>query len=325
VSSEPPPRTPADEWPARENTLVPPPGDTVTGRPPGPPPDEPDGRLGKGLLLGILLAVLAAAAVAAVWYLTGDGDGQTGATPAETTVTKTTRAAGGSAAAKVEVPDVVGQSQADATAALQGAGLRANPFGVPSNRPVDEVVAQNPPAGQQAERASAVRINVAKAAPSTSGAASTTGTTTTTTTTTPPQPQTATVPNLVGIQMQSAVQQLAQVGLLASVQYVPGEEPLETVRAQSPVAGTSVKHLSHVTVNVSSGPGDTPKKTVPDVVGQSLDPAVAAVDAAGLRLVYLELPVTVRTQAGKIVEQTPAAGGLAPQNSQVLVYLGAFS
>jgi beta-lactam-binding protein with PASTA domain len=36
------------------------------------------------------------------------------------------------------------------------------------------------------------------------------------------------------------------------------------------------------------------------------------------------VPVTDRTQAGKVVEQTPAAGQTAPQNAQVLIYLGAF-
>ena len=34
------------------------------------------------------------------------------------------------------------------------------------------------------------------------------------------------------------------------------------------------------------------------------------------------MPVTDRTQVGKIVRQTPLAGKQAPQNAQVLVYLG---
>jgi beta-lactam-binding protein with PASTA domain len=34
--------------------------------------------------------------------------------------------------------------------------------------------------------------------------------------------------------------------------------------------------------------------------------------------------VSSRAEAGRIVEQTPAAGKQAPSNAQVLVYLGAF-
>ena len=34
--------------------------------------------------------------------------------------------------------------------------------------------------------------------------------------------------------------------------------------------------------------------------------------------------VTSRTQAGKVVQQSPLAGNSAPQNAQVVVFLGAF-
>jgi hypothetical protein len=44
---------------------------------------------------------------------------------------------------------------------------------------------------------------------------------------------------------------------------------------------------------------------------------------AHLRLIYLRYPVTSQSQAGKIVQQSPLAGGQAPQNAQVLVFLGA--
>ena len=45
---------------------------------------------------------------------------------------------------------------------------------------------------------------------------------------------------------------------------------------------------------------------------------------AGLRLVMLRRTVTDRSQAGKVVGQTPSAGAHAPKNSQVLVYMGAY-
>jgi beta-lactam-binding protein with PASTA domain len=228
-----------------------------------------------------------------------------------------------SKAAPVAVPNVVGQSQADATSALQGAGFKVSVAAVPGT-PNGQVTAQNPAAGSQAPKGSSVRINVANGAGGTTTATTTGGTTTRAGTTTAPQPANATVPDVQNTDLASAVHQLGAAGLLASIQYVPGKDPLGTILQQSPAAGQTVKTRSHVTINASSGPGNKPQKTVPNTVGQTLQQAVSTVNGAGLRLIFEKIPVTDRTQAGKVVEQTPLAGKTAPQNAQVLVYLGAF-
>ena len=69
---------------------------------------------------------------------------------------------------------------------------------------------------------------------------------------------------------------------------------------------------------------DNPAVTVPNAIGQTLEQAVSTVNGAHLRLIFLKLPVTSRTQAGKVVQQSPLGGAQAPQNAQVVVYLGAF-
>ena len=61
--------------------------------------------------------------------------------------------------ALVDVPSVVGTSQADATAQVKAAGLGVNVVSVPSDEPAGTVVAQNPTGGQ-ANRGSNVRLNV---------------------------------------------------------------------------------------------------------------------------------------------------------------------
>ena len=85
--------------------------------------------------------------------------------------------AGGSSAAKgtsvrlnvskgsrlVSVPSVVGSTEADATAQVEAAGLKANVVQVPSTDPAGTVVAQNPTGGQ-AQRGSTVRLNVSRGA-----------------------------------------------------------------------------------------------------------------------------------------------------------------
>ena len=60
---------------------------------------------------------------------------------------------------EVDVPSVIGLSQADATAQVKAAGLVVNVVPVPSDQPAGIVVAQNP-VGGQAARGSNVRLNV---------------------------------------------------------------------------------------------------------------------------------------------------------------------
>jgi beta-lactam-binding protein with PASTA domain len=216
----------------------------------------------------------------------------------------------------VAVPNVVGRPEGDAIAAIESVDLRANSVPVPSPRPAGEVVAQSPAAGAKVDKGSAVRINVAR---ETSG-----GATTTTSTTTATTPTSVQVPDLELTLLQPATHQLSAIGLLATVKYVPGTSPLETVLDQFPKAGNSAPARSHVTLNISSGKGEE-RDTVPNVVGQTLEQAVTTLNGVNLRLIFAKVPVTDRTRAGKVVEQTPAPGSNVPGKAQVLVYIGAFN
>ena len=60
------------------------------------------------------------------------------------------------------------------------------------------------------------------------------------------------------------------------------------------------------------------------MIGKTLQDAVSTLNGAQLRLIYVKYPVTSQTQAGKVVQQSPLSGAQAPQNAQVVVYLGAF-
>jgi serine/threonine-protein kinase len=242
-----------------------------------------------------------------------------------------------SGAPRVAVPNLVDLKVADAVAKLDAVGLDSQQTEVTSTKPAGTVVDQAPAAGKKVAKGSAVTLSVAKRAPATTAATTTQATTapattartttaptTTARTTTTAPPKTVSVPDVTGQQLQPAAARLGSVGLLASIQYVPGTDALGTVEEQSPKGGQTAKQRSHVTLNLSSGPGTKPQKTVPNVVGQTLDASVARIKAAGLRTIFLKLPITDRTQAGKVVEQTPQAGQTIPQNAQVLIYLGAF-
>jgi serine/threonine-protein kinase len=319
----PPPPPGDDNWPTREtDVLVPSTEETVVAEP--PPPHEPDSRIGWGMVLGILAVGLAAAAIAAVWWFTRDDDGE--AAPTTTTQVTTTVAA-----SRVAVPDVRGMTVAQARTQLEAGGFETQQTEVISDERAGTVVDQSPDAGTKAAKGATVTLGVAKGESTTTTGSTTTTeettteeTTTQATTTAPTAPATVPVPDLTGTQLAGAVRRLAGDGLLASVQYIPGDEPLGTIRTQAPPAGRTARSHSHVTLNASSGPGDKEQKTVPDTTGQTLDQAVSTLNDAGLRLIFVKLPVTDRAQAGKVVEQTPAAGKSAPENAQAVVYLGAF-
>ena len=231
-----------------------------------------------------------------------------------------------SGAPKVAVPDVSGSSASDAQAALDKLGLDSTLTEVTSDKPAGTVVDQAPKPGGKLAKGSLVTLSVAKKQAPTASQSTPTATqpAPTTTSAAPPQPQTATVPDVSGQTEAAAVQALGDAGILASLFFVPADDPLGTVEQQAKPAGTTVPFHSHMQINVSSGPGDKPKQQVPNVVGQTLEQAVSAMQGAHLRLIYLKYPVGSRTQAGKIVQQSPLGGGSAPQNAQVLVFLGAY-
>jgi len=229
-------------------------------------------------------------------------------------------------APKVGVPDVGGQSLSEAQANLDKAGLDSTVTQVTSTEPAGTVVDQAPKAGAKLAKGSSVTLSVSKKQQPAQTTPSTSPTTTaaqqTTTSATPPQPQNATVPDVSGKDEAAAVQAFGEAGILASLVWVPGDDPLGTVVAQAKSAGTTVPWHSHVQLNLSIGPNDNPKEPVPNVVGKTLQQAVSAANANHLRLIYLKYPVTSQSQAGTIVQQSPL-GGTAPQNAQIVVYLGA--
>jgi serine/threonine-protein kinase len=250
-----------------------------------------------------------------------------------TTTTVVTTSAGTPVPARAKnakMPALIGLDIAAARTALQRLELQPAVTPTASKQQPGTVLAQSPAAGSKLAPGSTVTLVVAQPPSSTTASTSTGATTSetttaeTTTTAAPPQPTTSTMPDVSSQNEQAAVQSLNSAGILPSLAFVPGSDPLGTVTSQAKAAGSTVPYHSHVQINISSGPGDKPQEQVPSVIGQTLQQAVTTVNGAHLRLIYVKFPVSSRSQAGKIVQQSPLAGGHAPQNAQVLVFLGAF-
>jgi beta-lactam-binding protein with PASTA domain len=318
--------TPPDSWPTPEDETVVQQRETmVGGTPPPAAPPPADRRIGAGMLLGIGVLVLVAAGIVIAYLLTHKSDHKAATTVVTTTAPSTT------VAPKVAVPRFVGMKEADALVRAGQVGLQPKEVFKPTKAPKGVVTSQNPQEGSELARGATVTLVVdstpnATTTSSTSTATTTSATTTapTTTAAAPPQPQTATVPDVTGQKEAAAVQSFGNAGLLASIVFVPASDPLGTVEQQAKPAGTSVPFHSHVQINLSRGPNNNPLEAVPNVVGKTMQDAVSTLNAAHLRLIYVKYPVTSQAQAGKVVQQSPLSGAQAPQNAQVVVYLGAY-
>jgi beta-lactam-binding protein with PASTA domain len=209
----------------------------------------------------------------------------------------------------VEVPDVVGTTSSEATAALRDAGLDVNIVPVPSEEPAGTVVAQNPAAGAQAPKGSAVRLNVAQEG----------GGSTTAPTTTAAQAGPASVPDVVGQELADAARAFGKEGLKISITYVPSEEQFGTVVAQAQEPGTELERGDTVQINVSPGPEERSQARVPDVTGQDVDDARSTLEAAGFEVLLVRLGGEAE---GDVAGQAPPGGANVPAGSLVVLYTG---
>jgi serine/threonine-protein kinase len=129
----------------------------------------------------------------------------------------------------VAVPDVLDQSEASAKSELEAAGFKVQVINAPSDTtPEGVVAAQSPDPGTDANKASTVTITVS------------TG------------PSTATVPNVVGEQKQTAKSDLQAAGFHVNVQTVPVADPTQdnVVQDQDPAGGSNAPKGSTVTIFV---------------------------------------------------------------------------
>jgi beta-lactam-binding protein with PASTA domain len=336
--AEPSASSDSDAWPTRENATG------ITTReelaplgprePLGPPPS--DRRLGEGMLLGLAALALVAIGVAVAYLLT-----HRNATRSTTVIVRSGSTTGAAGATGFAIaPDVRGLRVATASAQLHSAGFSTAETTALSTGKAGTVLRQVPRPGSRARKGSTILLVVATAgatkstptvAPATtsgSNPATTPRSSTTnapaSTVAAPPTPTRSTVPDVAGSNEQQAADELSSAGILPSLVFVPSSDPLGTVEQQAKPAGTVVPYHAHVQLNISNGPSTTTDLTIPNTIGGTLSEAVTTLNGAGLRLIYVKLPITSRAEAGKVVQQSPLAGGRAPGNGQVLVFLGAY-
>jgi len=221
------------------------------------------------IIIIVVLAVVAAALVAVLVVTSGSGG--------------------------VAVPDVTGKTQAEATAALEAAGLVPGDVteAADDTVPAGSVVSQEPAAGATADEGSAVALTVSAG------------------------PGMVDVPNVMGMDVAAAQQALDDAGLTYETAYEYDlRAPADQVMGQLPAPGEQAAPGSEVGLLVSKGvPTET---TVPKVTGLSEQQAQRKLNEAGLKAVAVEA-YSDTVAEGIVSGQDPAAGDIIAPLSEVLI------
>jgi beta-lactam-binding protein with PASTA domain/tRNA A-37 threonylcarbamoyl transferase component Bud32 len=211
----------------------------------------------------------------------------------------TLEVSGGSAT--TAVPSVDGQSQAAATRALEKAGFKVSPSTQPSATVgKGDAIRTDPPGGSPAARGITVQLVVSSG------------------------PAEVTIPPLTGSTQVSAAAALARLLLNVGPSQT---EPSSSVTAGDvtrtvPAAGNQVPAGTPVTIYVSSGPAQV---AVPNVINDTQSQAQAALAAAGLNPSFQTVPVTSRSQDGKVQSTSPPANAMVSPGSTVVVDVGSYT
>ena len=189
---------------------------------------------------------------------------------------------------QVRVPAVIGLTVEQAADELESSGLNlGSQDEEASDRPVGEVLGQDPDEGELVDEGGRVDVTVSSG---------------------PGQVQ---VPTLVGLTQDQAVDQLNAAGLeLGTITPQESSEPDREVLASDPAEGSNVDRGTRVNLTVSSG-----RIAVPDVTNQ---PVAAA--SSTLQQLGFEVQVTQEPNAaaeGTVIRQSPAAGTVLPQGRTV--------
>lgn len=197
---------------------------------------------------------------------------------------------------KIEVPDVVGKTEAQATYILAKENLELGKVSREhGDAPEDEVTDQEPVAGTKVKKGAEVNITVSK------GEA------------------TVKVPDAVGKTSKEAGTLLGQAGLkMNQVEESSSTVDEGEIIRQTPSGGTSVKKGSSVKIVVSTGPETV---TVPGLVGKSETDAVAQLEESGLKS-QVTPTSSALADKDKVLSQDPASGTEVDKNSTVTITVG---
>ncbi|WP_329366408.1 Stk1 family PASTA domain-containing Ser/Thr kinase [Streptomyces sp. NBC_01483] len=198
----------------------------------------------------------------------------------------------------VAVPNLVSQTQKDATRLAENAELKVSITKKPCEaQKTGNVCDQDPKAGVKATKGDTITLIVSTGAPK------------------------VVVPGVIGQSFEDAKAKLEGDGYNFTVKkqtQVSTEDP-NTVLDQDPKLGAEVQKGSTITLTIAKA---VEKSTVPDVAGKSCEEAKALMTANNLVGTCNDIDVADPNQAGKVVSTVPTIGSSADKNSNVNIQVG---
>jgi beta-lactam-binding protein with PASTA domain/tRNA A-37 threonylcarbamoyl transferase component Bud32 len=129
------------------------------------------------------------------------------------------------------------------------------------------------------------------------------------------------LPDVVGQQEAQARATLERLGFIPDVEEQSSSLPVGQVIAQDPGAGSTLRKGTTVKLIVSSGPETV---TVPPVVGQSREDAIANLQSRGFGVTVIKRVTEDESEEDVVIDQAPEAGARLREGDRVTIYVGKF-
>jgi serine/threonine-protein kinase len=195
----------------------------------------------------------------------------------------------------VAVPNLVSQTQKDATQLAKNAELNVSITKKPcEDQKTGNVCDQDPKAGVKATKGDTITLIVSTGAPKVS------------------------VPDVTGLTFEEAKSQLTGKGFQVEKKTEESDRTPGVVTAQDPTGSTEREKGSTITLTVAK---EKKQVNVPDVAGKSFEDAKAQIEASGLKAVQGQDIESGSVEAGKVVQTSPSIGSPVDPGSTVTVQL----
>ncbi|MGQ0433843.1 MAG: Stk1 family PASTA domain-containing Ser/Thr kinase [Microthrixaceae bacterium] len=191
----------------------------------------------------------------------------------------------------VEVPNVIGQPVADATAALEDLGFKVETTSETNeDQEAGNVFDQTPARGERVEEGSTVSLKVSAGI------------------------EAVPVPDVIGSQVADARRLLSGEGFTVREEPIPDEDvPVGEVVDQTPGPNEEAPRGSEVVLQISSGPEE---RAVPDVTGRSVAEASNLLGQNGFSAVQTSEP-SADVPEGRVIRTDPPAGTPQPKGAEI--------
>ena len=198
---------------------------------------------------------------------------------------------------QIQVPNVIGMTEAEARSAIGDAGLTVDaPDFRADDDPAtkDKVIEQDPNRDQYVDPGTSVHLVISSGLP---------------------QVQ---VPVLIGLTQDEARNKLRDAKLKPEFKSVESDKPQGEVLATAPEGGTSVDQESTVTVTISKGPHE-----VPNVVGLNRSDAIKQIVDAGFQYDIRGDDRSTEPR-GTVTDQLPPGGQPQPQGTVITLFVSTY-